>query len=58
MTRARLNRLLDLAHERELTTSELRDAVSRATDFSIVGAKTLAIQALIARGECEAGCGR
>lgn len=55
MTRARLNRLLDLAHERELTTSELRDAVSRATDFSIVGAKTLAIQALIARGECEAG---
>ncbi len=40
-TRARLNRLIDTAHERGFTRSELRDAALRASDFGIEAARTL-----------------
>ena len=46
LTRTRLNRLIDLAHERDFTLTELRDAAARASDFSIAAAASLAAQAL------------
>jgi Phage portal protein len=41
ITRARLNRLIDYAHEHELSQTELCDAVMRARDFSALGARSL-----------------
>jgi hypothetical protein len=45
MARARLNRLIDVAHERDFTITELRDAAARASDFSSGAAASLAIGA-------------
>ncbi len=46
LARARLNRLIDVAHERDFTMAELRDAAARASDFSIAAAVSLAARAL------------
>lgn len=46
LARARLNRLIDVAHERDFTLIELRDAAARASDFSIAAATSLAMGAL------------
>ena len=46
LARARLNRLIDVAHERDFTLTELRDAAARASDFSIAAATSLAARAL------------
>ncbi|HTY54157.1 MAG TPA: phage portal protein [Candidatus Binataceae bacterium] len=46
LARARLNRLIDIAHERDFTLIELRDAAARASDFSLGAASSLANQAM------------
>ncbi len=46
LARARLNRLIDVAHERDFTLIELRDAAARASDFSIAAAASLAVGAV------------
>jgi hypothetical protein len=45
LARARLNRLIDVAHERGFTLIELRDAAARASDFTPAAATALASQA-------------
>ena len=53
LARARFNRLIDIAHERHATVTELRNAALRATDFSELGASAIAeraLQKLAARG--------
>jgi len=46
LARARLNRLIDVAHQRDFTLIELRDAAARASDFSIAAATSMAMGAL------------
>ncbi len=53
LARARLNRLIDVAHERGFTITELRDAAARASDFSIAAAISLAARALALAHERE-----